>query len=545
MNYTKFLFFISCNLIVFSSFGQTTVRDSIIPNQVIEINQIYKPEIAKPEKPEIMPSLPKVDTTKPKFAYVVPQQTLSYTYHSVPIRPLALGKQENTIPFQNYIKAGFGNLTSLYFDAGYGGFTGENFETAFHLSHLSQSRDVQRQRISKTQFDATGKYNISNHAIGASLDLFHRGYNYYGYDQETYFYGKNAIRQGFTGGSLILNAENTSTNQWNINYKPEIKIGMYGDQYNAREQQIGFLLPVSYILDSTYQFSLGLKGNVASLTRNSVSVTNNYFQIRPSIQGHFKNLQVNLGVNPTLAQGNNWYILPDISLRTELFNKKFAFSAGWQGDLIQNTYQELSTKNPFMLNNYLVQQSRSNIIFAGFESKLGQHLAFGVSANWKQWNNLAEFINDNNNPDRKQFDVVYDAKVQSVGLDAYFHYQISQVVGLKLESSWNNFYQTTTFSKVWHEPGVKFKASLMTQPIKNLNLSATFDFWDRMFAMQANGSSEKLPAFFDLGIQGEYSIISRFSVFLQFNNIFNDKYQRWQQYDNFGFNIIGGLRFKF
>ena len=66
-----------------------------------------------------------------------------------------------------------------------------------------------------------------------------------------------------------------------------------------------------------------------------------------------------------------------------------------------------------------------------------------------------------------------------------------------------------------------------------------------MYAHNNQQTVEKIPAFLDLGFQAEYEIIPRFSIFLQLNNILNDKYQRWYQYDNFGMNVLGGLRLKF
>lgn len=546
MNHNKFLILIACNLIVFSATAQTNKRDSIIPNQTIEIEQIYKPEIAKPVKPVITPSIPKIAPAKPKFDYVVPQQTLSYSYHSVPIRPLALGKQEFIYPFENYIKAGMGNLSSIYFDAGVGSIHDENYNTSFHFAHLSQNKVNTQKGNSNTTIDASGEYKFTKHTLYGAVDFFHKRYKYYGFNEDLYQYSNKSIRQAFTGGAISLGLVNTSANELNISYKPEINFGMYGDRFDAREQYVEINLPATYSFDENYSASLGLKTNITALKRGVSNVNNNYFQINPAFNYHSDQLQVKLALSPTLGKGNSWYFLPDIALRSTLFNNGFALVAGWKGDLIQNTYQELSSKNPFIDNLFPSLQTKSDYVFGGFETKFGEHLSFGATVNWKQWKNLALFVNDYTlNPDGKKFATVYDQKVQSLGLDAYFRYQISQVFGLHLESSWNSFYKTTTFAKAWHEPQVKFKAAFETRPIKNLSVTASLDYWDRIFALQANGTAEKLPAFLDLGVQAEYQIIPRFSVFLQLNNILNNKYEIWQQYEHYGFNVLGGFRFKF
>jgi outer membrane receptor protein involved in Fe transport len=48
-----------------------------------------------------------------------------------------------------------------------------------------------------------------------------------------------------------------------------------------------------------------------------------------------------------------------------------------------------------------------------------------------------------------------------------------------------------------------------------------------------------------VGGNAEYQIVPRLSVFVQLNNLLNNKYQRWQYYEAYGLNIYGGLRLKF
>ncbi|NDC41669.1 MAG: hypothetical protein EBZ77_08985, partial [Chitinophagia bacterium] len=91
--------------------GDTTLKT----NTVIEVVQEYKPQVKKAPKPGWMPVLPKPDTTHPVFNFAVPQQTLYYSYSPEPIKPMTLGKVAKTLPFGNYVKAGVGNLQTLYF----------------------------------------------------------------------------------------------------------------------------------------------------------------------------------------------------------------------------------------------------------------------------------------------------------------------------------------------------------------------------------------------------------------------------------------------
>src|ERR1035438_6671239 len=75
-------------------------KDTVMKGATIEVLQAYKPQVKQAPKPEWIPQLPPQDTTHPAFNYDdVPQQSLYYTYTSLPLHPLALGKDIRDLPF--------------------------------------------------------------------------------------------------------------------------------------------------------------------------------------------------------------------------------------------------------------------------------------------------------------------------------------------------------------------------------------------------------------------------------------------------------------
>ncbi len=549
MNYAKYIALTASSLLFLSlqaSGQQRSTKDTVIQGQTIEIIQSYKPEIARPEKPVLSPALPNIDTSKPRFQYEVPQQTLSYTYHSVPIRPLALGRQETVMPFQNYIKAGLGNLSSVYVDAGVGSLKGEDYETTLHFNHLFQKGPIANQQTSRTGFDASGQYYTSGHAIGAELGVQRNALSYYGYDHDSFEYARNAIKQVFTGADIRVFGENTEANKWNIWYKPSLQLGMYSDKYNARERTFAFDVPARIAVDSTLSFSLGVKGNFTQLKTDAFDRGNNMIQVNPALDLDFDATNIHIGLSPTWGTDNTAYLLPDLSLNSRFFNNALTLVAGWKGNLIQNTYRQLSTKNPFINNIYDLKQTKADQVYGGFESALGQHISFGGTVSWRQWKDLAEFVNDYSGiGDGKRFAIVYDRNVQAISLDAFIRYQVGNVFGLSASGTWYNYYHKETFSKVFHEPMLRLGGAMYIHPLDKLHINVNLDFWDGSYAMKQNGDSYKLSAYIDLSANAEYNIIPRLSLFLQFNNILGNKYERWYQYQAYGFNVIGGLRFKF
>src|SRR5687768_8101356 len=131
-------------------------KDTLLKGATIEILQSYKPEVKNTPKPEFATNLPPVDTTTPRLDYDVPQQSLSYTYSSTPLRPLALGSDSVENMFANYVKLGGGNLSTLYLDAGIGSFNSFNYESNLNVHHISQAGNIEFQKTSLSSLDADG-----------------------------------------------------------------------------------------------------------------------------------------------------------------------------------------------------------------------------------------------------------------------------------------------------------------------------------------------------------------------------------------------------
>ena len=61
----------------------------------------------------------------------------------------------------------------------------------------------------------------------------------------------------------------------------------------------------------------------------------------------------------------------------------------------------------------------------------------------------------------------------------------------------------------------------------------------------SNNTDATLKGGNDLSAGIELVINKRFSAWLNLNNIFDNKYQRWLNYPVYGLNILGGVTFKF
>lgn len=516
-------------------------KDTVIKGATIEIIQSYTPEVKRSPRPMPTPSLPPVDTSTPALQHHVPAQTLFYSYGSLPLRPLALTLSEEDPEYENYVKLGGGNQSTLYLDAGISSLKGDNYETAILLNHLSQSGSIADQKVSLTGADAKGVYHTSGKAFGAQLGIHHNRFHYYGYDHNKYSYALSSVRQAFTDISLAVEMKDELSDSKKFSYHPTVTAGLFTDKFSASETVFGIKVPTSYIIDSNTQVYTDIHLNITSFNNSIGSQSNNVFQIAPGIRFSKGIFSGHAGISPTIGSTNT-YFLPDMLVNFSLPGTQFMFFAGWEGKLVQNSYKQLATWNPYMSNLYTVQQTQSTEIYGGIKSNIGKHISFDGKISWWQYNNLPLFINDTIN-DKKQFLLLYD-NVNAIGLQAAIRYHIAETFSIGFSGRWMNFVKKS-YPEVWHRPGVNFTGDISAMPINKLTINAYISFIDELYALDNSNRTLKLSSILDIGAGAEYEIIKRLNVFVQANNLLNSKYQRWYGYDAFGVNVFAGARLKF
>ena len=81
--------------------------------------------------------------------------------------------------------------------------------------------------------------------------------------------------------------------------------------------------------------------------------------------------------------------------------------------------------------------------------------------------------------------------------------------------------------------------------MKDVFVKSDLFFWDGAYYRVQTIQTAKNNAAFDLNVGAEYKVLNRLNVYLDFNNLFNNQYQRWNQYKVLGFNIVGGVVYSF
>jgi hypothetical protein len=92
---------------------------------------------------------------------------------------------------------------------------------------------------------------------------------------------------------------------------------------------------------------------------------------------------------------------------------------------------------------------------------------------------------------------------------------------------------------------IEMKAGLRWQMIKDLWLTSDLWLWNAPWWKAKDGHAFKGERGVDLNAGAEFRITKNFNLWVQFNNVLDSRYERWNQYEVYGFNLLGGITYSF
>jgi hypothetical protein len=260
------------------------------------------------------------------------------------------------------------------------------------------------------------------------------------------------------------------------------------------------------------------------------------------VQFKTPNLVVNAGFNPTWDNSVfNWQ--PNFWANAKLKGEKFVLQLGWIGYFINNTYQSLANFNPWIAQPTFLNNTRVREQFAGFKGSAGNHLTYNARVSYLNYSNIPLFVNDT--IDGKTFNVVNESQLKSIKIHGELGYTIQEKFSFLAGATISQFSNQQNFDKAFGLLPLELTGALRWQILKEFSFKSDLFFWNGPNYMSKSGDSFRQQAAFDMNAGVEYAITPKLSAWLQFNNVFNNQYQRWNQYQVLGFNVLGGIVYSF
>ena len=271
--------------------------------------------------------------------------------------------------------------------------------------------------------------------------------------------------------------------------------------------------------------------------------------------------------NDLESETNDVFFYPDVQAEVMLNQQRLKLDIGVMGDLKQNTYQQFTQDNPFLSPTQLIQPSDNRYkAYAGFTAKVMETLSLSSQVFYSNTKDFAFFkANPNldyaNSQERRGFDyqnsfsVVYNG-LETIGISADVAYQIDSDFTIGFFGKYSDY--SVDNEEAWNLPEVEFKVYSSWDFTKNWNFSAALFYVGNRMDVQENIliNSFQLPissgeikttidGYLDVNASVEYQINPRLSAFVNGNNLLNSSYNRWQNFDVQGLQVLGGLVYQF
>jgi hypothetical protein len=531
-----------------ATISRAALTDTSNPKEVL-ITSSFKPSLRNAAKINFSATTPFVDTTKLILSYRVPSQNLFFSYQPVPIKPLALAA-DSAYTWQNnqFIKLGFGSFNTPYAQIGLSFGDGTSRIISVNAQHISSKGDINFQEFGKTTLGVSAIINTPDHLSYTGKLSYNNSTQYlYGFQPSTLSFSKDNLLQAFNSVGLDFGVENTVPTFAGFNFHPEMKAIYFSANAKANETNLIVTAPFSKTFDKDYNLSMGLNANIATFNNTAntraLQFNNNVFFINPSIGVNKKNLIINLGVSPTWNK-QQFSMLPNISAEAKIKASSVSVELGWIGSFQINSLRTLAGINPFIeipssniLNTKITEQ------YLGFKGSAGNHLSFKARLSLLQLFDQPLFIN--NMTDGKTFNVFYDQKIQAIKLHAEAGYREQEKFSVIGALNLFEYSSLTNYEKAYGLIPMEISGTFKWKMFKSVDIKAEAFLRDGSEFLNKALQSNKLAPSADINLGADIKLLPKLSIWLQMNNLLNNTYQRWNQYQVLGFNVLGGVVYSF
>ncbi len=519
------------------------------PTKVVMVTSVFKPSLRNAAKINFTAATPIIDSTKIPLTYNIPSQNLFFSYQPVSIKPLELSI-DTAFHWENdqYIKAGFGNYSTPFLEAALAFGDGKKSIINLRGNYTSSKGDIPFQEFTKAGVEGLGVFNSVNNELTSRI--YFNNSTQYRYPPSIIFpvISKEQLQQQFNQVGFELGLQNKIPTDFDITYHPQIKLNSFFDNKSGSELNFILKAPINKAIGKIFALDLKFTADVTALHTATVSsINNNLFYIDPSVQFNTPNFKLNAGIRPSW-DNTIFSMLPNVTIEAKLKDEHFVFQAGWVGYFNKNTYQSLAAFNPYIQQPTSLMNTKIMEQYAGFKGGTGKHITFNARLSFLKINNQALFVNDpgvvtvNNT---QSFIVLYEPQLQAIRIHGEIGYTLQEKLTFSSAVNYTQYTNQQLYDKPWGILPLEVSGSIRYKVMKGIQLKSDIFFWDGTQYRNQSMLTQKLAAAMDLNAGAEFSVLPHLNIWVQFNNLLNSKYQRWDQYKVLGFNVLGGIVYSF
>jgi outer membrane receptor protein involved in Fe transport len=290
--------------------------------------------------------------------------------------------------------------------------------------------------------------------------------------------------------------------------------------------------------------------------------------LQPSLVLLQDDLKLELGAKlvyglDTEQSESNFYMYPAVRASYRLLEEAAVAYAGVEGGLRQNSYYDFSRENPYLSPTLMVMPTDQQYdAYVGIRGQLLPELSYNLKGSYRAENILPLFLLNPQNEFRPEegyafgnsFRLFYD-DVRTLGLFAELQLAVNRNFSLGLNATVND-YDTETDNPAWNLPSLEATLFLDYQIGTQWSFGASLFYVGEREDLSTIAVQDTLPedfpasivtldGFFDANIRVGYHLNDQLSIFARASNLANNQYQRWANFRVQGFQVMGGVSYKF
>lgn len=470
------------------------------------------------------------------FNFELPEINYNFSTPTPVIKPLRYVNEPRPTGNDGYLKLGYGNYNHYLADAGYyysvtdwAGFganlflhkandknaTLKNFTNAEVdlLGHLFLNKNIKLLATSKYEYNTIGNRNLTQNIDS----IFPESINYFNFK---------------TGVSLIGTPYQSSQFIYGANFS----LSFFSKERTTANEQMfntGFFLDkmifnkVGFYAKLRYEYAISRPQDFINLTSLLQVQTNAYYN-----QNGLK-VEAGIYLTDSIAHlvdpyAHIEYTLPSIPITISAFVKNTSNIQGFASTF---------NINPFSILEFETMQIYHKHSY-GLEVKFGsKNYKINLGGDYSNITNEQLFVY---NSDVHLFDVHYqDINVYEIKLNADLTLLpwLNSNVDIKhflYEQDILSYYPNTIAT-------VQFEQTLFTD---KLSFNQSLYYLNRNDIVE-NNIVDPIPDVYDISVGVGYDIKPKIHLYFDARNLLGKEYIQWQNYENFGLNVLGGIRFLF
>jgi hypothetical protein len=522
-----------------------------IPEKVVTIVSAFKPQLKNVAKIGFLNATALVDTNSVLLSYQVPSQNLSFQYQPIALVPRAFKIDSiKTIKQSANVKIGLGNYYSQFIQLE--GALVDQKAQQHHLNILNESIAGPHpiQKWNTIGLNYNGGFSMNKNKVLNTQFYFNQSNRYrYGLVPDTTILPLKNFEQRLTviGANFALTNKQVISDQ--LNFAPILKFNHSNLVSQANNLVLDLYSPIMYNLKNNLKIHADLNFSYNQYNPvNNASINNTIFQFDPSLELNKNQYRLNIGVRPTIANGD-FALYPKIELTKKLKDTNFVIDAGWNTSVINNQLIQLIGQNHWIsAPNSMPISSKENKYF-NVQVTVSKRLNYGFNMALNDYRELPFFnqTKQMNNPIQEglKFDVLFEKRAIAIELLGNLRYQFSDKLLWKNNFKYIQFNLIRENTQAWGILPFEFNSQLNWVYNKKLQLDASGQFWTGSKTSAGLGNAYQLNNTFVLNAGMQYTISDHWTFWGKGENLLDQQYQRWANYPSLGVQIVAGIQYKF